>query len=129
MPGPSAPRTSAKAQSEVTLSCPFPAARTSCSTVEQTLNIAQHQGKKKGRHSYFTDGEAITHTWELSASTASPQVLLQQGSAQEPLDGSCLVPSCWLRMKEAAWLSAGGFTGAAQGCAGWEGLLNPDCAS
>lgn len=55
-------------------------------------------------------------------STASLQVLLQQGSAQEPEDGFCLVPSCWLRMKEAAWLSTGGFTGAAQGCAGWEGL-------
>lgn len=55
-------------------------------------------------------------------STASLQVLLQQGLAQEPQNGSCLVPSCWLRMNEAACLSTGGFTGSMQGCAGWERL-------
>lgn len=55
-------RITARAQGEVMVSVPpSPAAKTSCSTIEQTLNIAQQQGKKQEKNPYFTDGEAITH--------------------------------------------------------------------
>lgn len=55
-------RTTARAQGEVMVSVPpSPPAKTSCSTTEQTLNIAQQQGKKQEKSLLYRWGSRNTH--------------------------------------------------------------------
>lgn len=120
MPGPSAPETLPEHRGRGWFPVPpSPAARTSCNTMEQTLNIAQHRGKKRKILLFYRWGShnshmGIKHVYSISAGAAPAGI----GTGAT----GWFLPGPLMLAKDKGGSLSAGFTGATQGCAGREGL-------